>query len=163
MFIQRKKELPDLPWGNQEWKLFSAFYDNMRKKKIPILREIGVSYRCYAKWKKDVDMYCTTHTGFYPQGYSSYDHHCFLVSTEYEFQIKELFSFFPTSSFFMEVGKYLLVITSVPDPKIIRWLYWLIDAMKAHNIIKKFWHAQFLLHADLRGLILQKYEPRGSF
>jgi hypothetical protein len=135
----------------------------MRKKKIPILREIGVSYRCYAKWKKDVDMYCTTHTGFYPQGYSSYDHHCFLVSTEYEFQIKELFSFFPTSSFFMEVGKYLLVITSVPDPKIIRWLYWLIDAMKAHNIIKKFWHAQFLLHADLRGLILQKYEPRGSF
>jgi DNA-binding Lrp family transcriptional regulator len=162
VYTERKKELPDLPWGNQEWKLFSAFHGNMRKKKIPILKEIGVSYRRYAKWKKDVNVYCTSHTGFYPAGYSSYDHHCFLVSTEYEPQIKEIFSFFPTSSFFMEVGNDLMVITSVPDPEIIRWLYWLIDAMKAHNIIKKFLHAQFLLHKDLRGLNPQKHVQRGN-
>lgn len=149
--------LPKLPWGNNEWRLFSAFYGNLRKKITPTLKKIDVRYDKYTAWKNGLDVYCTSHTGFYPQGYTSYAHHCFLVSTEYEPQIKKLFSFFPTTSFFMEVGKSLLVIVSVPDPTVIRWLYCVINVMKAYDIIKKFWHAHVVFHKDLRGLTLQRY------
>jgi hypothetical protein len=149
--------LPKLPWGNKEWTLFSAFYGNIRKKITPTLKKIEMRYEEYTAWKNGLDMYCTPHTGFYPQGYTSYAHHCFLVSSEYEPQVKKVFSFFPTTSFFMEVGKSLLVIVSVPDPTVIRWLYCVINAMKAYGIIKKFWHAHFVFHEDLRGLTLQRY------
>jgi DNA-binding Lrp family transcriptional regulator len=160
--LTQRNVLTDLPWEEQEWKLFSAFSNNFRKKKTPTLKEIDVRYEEYIKWKNKLDIFCTTHTGFYPQGYTAYDHHCFLVSTEYEPQVREVFSFFPTTSFFMEVGKSLMVIISVPDPKIIRWLYCVINAMKVKKIIKKFLHAQFVFHEDLRGLNLQKYEQRGN-
>jgi hypothetical protein len=151
--------LPDLPWRNQEWKLFSAFHGNVRKKITPVLRELEVRYEEYRAWRKGLDVYCTSHLGFYPEGYTSYEHHCFLISTEYEPQVREIFSFFPTSSFFMEVGKYLLVIVSVPRPRVTRWLYCMINEMKAHKMIKKFWYAHFLFHTNLRGLNLQKNEP----
>jgi hypothetical protein len=154
--VTHRNVLPDFPWGKQEWKLFSAFSNNVRKKITPTLKKIDVRYENYTKWKNDLDVYCTRHTGFYPAGYDLYAHHCFLVSTEYEPQIKRVFSFFPTSSFFMEVGKYFLVIVSVPDPNVIRWLYCVINAMKVKKMIKKYWHAHFVFYKDLRKLNLQK-------
>jgi hypothetical protein len=144
--------LPELPWGKQEWKLFSALHSNIRKKITPTIKEIGVRYEEYTKWKEGLDVYCTRHTGFYPLGYLSYDHHCFLVSTKYEPQIKKVFSFFPTSSFFMEVGNRLLVITSVPGPLIARWLYLMVTLMKVKEMIKEFLHAHVVFHKDVRGV-----------
>jgi hypothetical protein len=156
----QRNVLPGLPWGEQEWTLFFAFYGDLRKKITPTLQKIEVRYEEYTKWKNGLDVYCSRHTGFYPAGYSAYDHHCFLVSTEYESQVKEIFSFFPTTSFFMEVGKYLLVITSVPDPKVIRWLYCVVNAMKAKEMIRKCLHAHSVFHEDLRKLNLQEYKSR---
>jgi DNA-binding Lrp family transcriptional regulator len=146
----QRNVLPELPWGNKEWTLFSAFHSNIRRKITPALREIEVRYEEYREWKKDIDIYCTRHTGFYPQGYQQYGHHCFLVSTEYEPQVKKVFSFFPTTSFFMEVGTYMMVVVSVPNPDITRWLYLMVQTMKSKKIIKKFWHAHVLFHKNLR-------------
>jgi DNA-binding Lrp family transcriptional regulator len=156
----QRNVLPGLPWEEQEWTLFSAFYGDIRKKITPTLQKIEVRYEEYTKWKNGLDVYCSRHTGFYPAGYSAYDHHCFLVSAEYEPQVKKVFSFFPTTSFFMEVGKSLLVITSVPDPKVTRWLYCVVNAMKAKEMIKKCLHAHFVFHEDLRKLNLQEYKSR---
>lgn len=142
-----------LPWEEQEWKLFSAFHDSLRENKTPILQKIEVRYNTYSAWKKELDTYCTRHVGFYPYGYGAYDHHCFLVSTDFNPQIKNLFSLFPTTPFFMEVENDLLIIISLPNPEVTRWLYCIIDIMKTKEMITKCWHAQFLLHKNLRGHI----------
>jgi DNA-binding Lrp family transcriptional regulator len=148
---QRKKEvLPVLPWESQEWKLFSTFNHDIRKRKTPVLRKIDVRYEEYISWKETLDRYCTSHTGFYPDGYKSYDHHCFLMSTDYKEQVKEFFSFFPTSSFFMDLGEYLLVIASVKGPDITRWLYCMVHTMEIQGMINRFQHAQFLFHEYVR-------------
>lgn len=149
--LTQRKVLPELPWGEKEWMLYSAFHDNVRKKITKTLQKIEVRYEEYREWKTGLDIYCTTHTGFYPQGYDSYAHHCFVVSTEYEPQVKRLFSLFPTTSFFMEVGQSLLIIVSVPNPQVTRWLYSVINVMKAEEMITHCSHAQFLLHRNLRG------------
>jgi hypothetical protein len=142
--------LSELPWGKQEWKLFSALHSNIRKKITPTIKKIEVRYEEYTKWKKGLDVYCTSHTGFYPDGYDSYAHHCFLISTKYEPQVKKVFSFFPTTSFFMEVGNRLLVITSVPGPHIARWLYVMVTLMKVKKMITTFLHAHVVFHKDVR-------------
>ncbi|MGD2247742.1 MAG: hypothetical protein PVF58_05000 [Candidatus Methanofastidiosia archaeon] len=142
--------LSELPWGKKEWKLFSALHSNIRRKITPTIKEIEVRYEEYTKWKKGLDMYCTRHTGFYPDGYKSYAHHCFLISTKYEPQVKKVFSFFPITSFFMEVGNRLLVITSVPGPHIARWLYCVVTLMKVKKMITTFLHAHVVFHKDLK-------------
>jgi hypothetical protein len=148
---KRKKEvLPVLPWEGQEWKLFSTFNHDIRKKKTPALRKIDVRYEEYISWEETLDLYCSRHTGFYPDGYKLYDHHCFLVSTDYKSQVKEFFSFFPTSSFFMDVGEYLLVITSVKGSEITRWLYCMAQIMEIKEMINTFQHAHFLFHEYVR-------------
>jgi hypothetical protein len=146
----KERSLPVMSWGKKEWKLFSKFNGNIRKKILPLLKKTGLRYETYKKWKKDVDTYCTNHTGFYPQGYATYDHHCFLFSTDFKEQVIKVFSFFPTTSFVMEVGNQLLVIVSVVEPEITRWLYCIITVMKVKGIIKKFQHAQCVVHADTR-------------
>ncbi|MGD2251093.1 MAG: winged helix-turn-helix transcriptional regulator, partial [Candidatus Methanofastidiosia archaeon] len=54
----QRNVLPELPWGDKEWTLFSAFHSNIRRKITPALREIEVRYEEYREWKKDIDIYC---------------------------------------------------------------------------------------------------------
>lgn len=140
-----KREVsPALPWGEDEWKLFSVFNSGVRKKVTPTLQKINVRYETYALWKKDLETYCTRHTGFYPGGFNTYLHHYFLFSTECEDQIKKLFSFLPSTPFIMEVNNRLLVLASITGSEVTRRLFCVITEMKVKEMIKKFWHATLI-------------------
>ena len=107
--FSKENQVHPLPWGPDEWNLFYAFKDNVRKKKTVTLKEIGVRYDVFMPWRKTLEQYCSVHTEFYPEGYNRYMHYLFLFSTEYKEFITLLFSLFPTTSTIMPVGDRLLV------------------------------------------------------
>jgi hypothetical protein len=108
-----------LPWGENEWMLYHTFRSCMRKKVTPILREINILYEHDTKWKKGLPDYCTVLTGFYPE-YENYQHYCFLLDTDYEESVIQLFSLFPTTPFVMETGNHLLIFVALTTSDIIR-------------------------------------------
>ena len=139
-----RKKLPVLPWGEDEWKLFSVFNDDVRKKVTPTIQEINVRYEAYGLWKKGLETYCTQHTGFYPGGFDTYMHHYFLFSTECEGQLKKLWSFLPTTPFCMEVDNHVLVMASIKGSEVMRRLLCTTAEMKARKMVEEVWYATLI-------------------
>lgn len=139
----KDRRLTVLDWGEDQWKLYSAF-NFMRKKVTPVLRKIKVSYETYAQWMKTLEDYCTIHTEFYPEGYQTYSRNCFLFYTDYEESIKSLFSLFPTTSHFIELERNLLVFTHTVSSRVKRGLMCLIYDMKTKKMIRGFKQAAVL-------------------
>jgi hypothetical protein len=139
--------------GNDEWKLFHAFKNDMRKKVIPTLKKSKVRYDTYSPWFKDLKTHCIIHTGFYPEEYTTYLSHCFLIYTDYQESVNLLFSFLPTSSSILEVGNCLLVFTSPFSSNINRSLFCALYDMKSKDIIKKFYHAITLNTFAIKNLL----------
>ena len=140
-----RSETKPLDWGEDEWKLFQAFEHDLRKEKLPVLREIGVKRNCYLKWIKTLNDHCTIHTEFHPGGHYSSGKVYFLFSSEYRSQIRSLFSLFPASSFFTEVGDELLVLTRIAPPDIGIELFRVPKEMQKKGMIKEFRQTIFLL------------------
>ena len=90
---------PLLQWGEDEWELFHSFKNDFRKSITPILRKTKVRYETYYHWMKSLENHCTIHTGFYPQGYTTYLSHCFLLFSDYEYTVKTIFSLFHIHTF----------------------------------------------------------------
>ena len=132
---------PLLKWGHDEWTLYHAFNSDMRKKVIPTLKKTKVRYESYSPWFKDIENHCSIHTGFYPDGYTAYLSHCFLIYTDFEESVKVLFSFLPVTSSIVEVGNCLLVFTNAFQSDITRSLFCTLYDMKVKGILKKFYHA----------------------
>lgn len=130
------QQLIQLPWQKDQWRLFHMFKYNMRQAVTPVLKGSGVRYETYSQWMATLDNYCTIHTGFYPEGHRTYLHYCFLFSTDCKRSIMSLFSLFPTTSFFMEVGNQLLVFTSTASN--INKFFCFIYSIKNKGIIKGF-------------------------
>jgi hypothetical protein len=137
---------PFLTWNDDEWKLFHAFKNNLRRKVTPTLRKNNIRYEAYSPWCKKFQNNCTIHTGFFPQGYHTYSSHCLLIHTDYERTLKSLFSFFPTTPYIMESGNELLIFVNIDTPFIKRAFISLIYDMKYKGIIKKFHHAVVMYH-----------------
>jgi DNA-binding Lrp family transcriptional regulator len=137
---------PSVPWAPDEWKLYYAFSHNIRQKITPLLQKINVSYETYVKWRKSLPDYCTTHTGFYPDGYKNYESYCFLFFTDYTHSLPTLFSHLPTTPFTIEVDTHVLVFCSLSSPKAIRTLFCSIYDMKTTLLIKKSCHTVVLSH-----------------
>ncbi len=146
-FEDKTRELaPLLHWDQDEWKLFHAFKNDFRKNITPVLQKTKVKYEAYSHWMKSLINNCTIHTGFYPQGYTAYMSHCFLLFSDYEYTVKTIFSLFPTTPFIIELDTSLLVLTQVDSPETTRALICLLYDMKTSQIIKNFSHANVLYH-----------------
>lgn len=132
---------PALNWRKNEWKIFFAFKDNMRKGIKPTLTPLGISYDSYRKWPEHEDTFFTVHTGFYPEGYHTYHHICLLLFTQYKEAVMSLFSLFPTTSTFMEMGDALLAFVNVVHADVIRKVLRTVYEMKAAEMITGFTNA----------------------
>jgi len=111
----RNERLPSLNWGSNEWKLFSAFRANTRKKIVPVLHRINVQYRTYKRWIETLRNHCTIHTEFYPLGYENYTSYCLLLDSNFRSSVITLFSLFPTTPVIMKVGERSLVFVKIPS------------------------------------------------
>ncbi|MBU7029447.1 MAG: winged helix-turn-helix domain-containing protein [Theionarchaea archaeon] len=140
----KNRVLPHLPWEKDEWKLYHAFKYNLRRKVTPLLKKINVRYETYMKWMETLETYCSTHTGFYPEGYNTYMSYCFLFVTDAK-EVHSLFSLVPTTPFIIGLGHHLLVFASIPSLHVTR-MSCLIYHMKAKNLIREYKQAVVLFH-----------------
>ncbi|MGC1119475.1 MAG: winged helix-turn-helix domain-containing protein [Candidatus Methanofastidiosia archaeon] len=147
--IEHKERRPAsaLDWGDDQWKMYHTFKLNTRKTATTTLKRVGVRYEAYVKWMEDLETHCTYHLGFYPEGYQTYMTYCFLFSTEYEQSVKELFSYFPTTPFILEVGNRLMVLASMALSEISRKLFCCIYDMKTKGMIRGFNQATLIFHS----------------
>ena len=129
-------------WGIKEWTLFYAFRSNMRKKVHPILRKYDISYQVYREWKETLTNYCTVHLEYYPGGFHTYLPVYWLLETDYEKSIKQLFSLFPTSTNLIEICDHLLVLVALPN-NAIKTVHSFFYKLKAEKIIKSLYSAVF--------------------
>jgi hypothetical protein len=106
---ETKKKLLVLDWEEKEWKLYHAFKSNMRQPVKPILRNLGIRYEPFIQWKKSLPEHCGIHTEFYPQPVGTFTNHCLLFKSKYIKAVEELFSLFPTTPVFVEMGDSVLV------------------------------------------------------
>jgi len=121
-----EKKLPVLDWEEKEWKLYHAFKSNMRQPVKPILRNLGMRYGPFIQWKKSLSEHCGIHTEFYPQPVGTFTNHCLLFKSRYIGAVEELFSLFPTTPIFVEMGDSVLVyvkMTSDMTKKLIDMVY----------------------------------------
>jgi len=134
----KKRPVPPLNWGEDQWKLYHAFKVNVRKKVTPLLRNIKVRYETYVEWMKTLKDHCTIHTEFYPQGCNAHLCHCYLLSSDYNQSVISLFSLFYTTPVIMEVGDRLLVLLKVVSSDVTRGMIYTIFDMEAVEMIKEF-------------------------
>lgn len=139
-------ESVDIPWDHQELEFFDEFSGDIRRKVAPLVRGQEVSFRKFYEWLSTLDLYTTTHTGFYPEGYASYTGYLFLFETDYERALMDLFSFFPTTPMFFKVGSYLLTILNIRTDPLIVSLSRVIYTLKEKSIIKDFYKGIVVRH-----------------
>jgi len=141
-----------LDWGEDEWKLYHAFKSNLRVKITPLLRRIGIRYEIYKQWKEELNDHCTVHTGFYPEGYKQYMVYQILFSTDRKSLLKSVFSQFPTTPVFTEMGDHLSVCVSVPFSDVARQLFYIIYTMRIKGVIEEFSQAASLFYNQCKEL-----------
>jgi DNA-binding Lrp family transcriptional regulator len=140
----KNRELgPELEWGTRGWKLFSAFWKNPRKKKFLVLQNLDIRYEEYSLWVDSVKEYCSVNIRFYPQGYDHYVHQWILLDSQYEDQVKKVFSLFPSTPVIFQVGDRLLVEVAVITEVVTNMVCSLLD-MQTVGMVKSLQSAQIL-------------------
>lgn len=157
---------PPLDWGGRQWELFCIFI-NPRKIITPNLRESGLRYETYAAWMKTLETHCTIDTRFYPEGYDAYLSYYFLVSSDYESTVEDVFSLLPTSPLITELEDQLLIHVALPGDTIKRLIQALYD-MKEKKIVEDFTLAVVLSGHEtdphfrkFKEVYVRKFEFRG--
>ena len=128
---------PHLCWGEDDWKLFHIFKDNIRRKVNPLLQKIAVSYGSYKKWKYTLKDHCTFHVEYYPFGSQTCLKGYFLCETDYEESIKKFLLSLFSSTIFIEIGGSLLAVVLL-HPHTIDAIVHLFYELKSENIINNF-------------------------
>jgi hypothetical protein len=143
--LSPKQELaPVLNWQKDEWRLFSVFRSNLRKK-MTLLRKLKIPYEKSVKWKENIMNHCTIHTEFYPQGYQEYSHCCFLISSDYKDVVERILSFFPATTRFIDLDDQMLAVVNVWPSINIKKVLLILYCMKEKGIIREFNSAEILL------------------
>jgi DNA-binding Lrp family transcriptional regulator len=102
-----------IEWDSEYEALFREFNYDLMKPIDPIIKKYLISWGKVDKWMKNLSKYCTIITGYYPGGISSYDPYLFMLETDYEDFIVNLFSELPTSSLFFKVSNKLFLLAYV--------------------------------------------------
>ncbi|MBU6998431.1 MAG: hypothetical protein HXS41_04905 [Theionarchaea archaeon] len=146
-----------LEWWDPDFEILyrELKYDG-RKAYTPIMKEHEISSHKIDEFFTLLPHSCLVAVRFFPKGMSEYDPYLFLIETEYEDLVIEVFSQLPTSTFFVKVEDYLLVHAYVERSSMredgIIWdvsqmkLHCLLEKMKKKGIVKSERHAIFECH-----------------
>ena len=107
--------LDDIINWNEEREIFYRYFKyNLRKPFTPLARK-GLSKKKADEFFNNLQTTCTIHTSYYPDSLSAYTHYLFMIETDYEDFIINLFSELPSSVSFFKVSKRLFASTYVPQ------------------------------------------------
>ena len=98
-----------IKWDPEYEILYREFKYNFRSKITPIMKKHHISGEKIYEWIGKISDYCTVSISYFPETLSAYDAYLFMVDTEYEDFIIDLFSELPTTSFFFKVSNKLFM------------------------------------------------------
>jgi hypothetical protein len=133
-----------IDWSPDEWNLFQAFRDNIRKKKNKILKEIEVRHEVFSQWKKSLEKACDMAMAFYPEGKQNYIEHLFLVKSAYGKTLQNILDCMPVTCFLEKYGHYFMMRVYSIAPHISVKLFSLLYEMKAKRIIREVRYSSML-------------------
>jgi len=95
-------------WDELDEKIYRELFNDFRKSYRTILRNTGVYSNKILHWFRNCDQFGQTIVMYFPDGLGAYQPTTYLVETEHDSLLIELFSCFPVSTVFFRIGKYLL-------------------------------------------------------
>lgn len=98
-----------IEWDSEDEELFRWFKTNVRKVYYPVLKENLISTTKLYTWFKRLPETCTVLTFYLPKGVMAYDSYLYMVRTECEDFIIDLFSQLPASTLFFKGGNFLFM------------------------------------------------------
>ena len=96
-------------WDSEFETLFRELKYNGREKYTPLMEKYHISSTKVSQFFTMIDAACTVTTRYFPESLYQYDSYLFMIETDYEDFIVELFSQLPTSSFFFKCADNLFV------------------------------------------------------
>jgi hypothetical protein len=104
-----------IPWSDTDQILFEYFKPNLRKPLSPLIKNQGIFSERIYRFLGRLPEVCTVFTDYYPETLLSYDPYLFMIETDYEDFIIDLFSQLPTTSSFFKVNDTLFAYTHIPQ------------------------------------------------
>jgi hypothetical protein len=101
-------------WRPKDEFLYRYFKYNLRKPVSPLLKDHKIYGKTIYNFFEKLPQCCTIFTDYFPDGLPSYDPYLFMVETDYEDFVIDLFSQFPTSASFFKVSDKLFVYVNIP-------------------------------------------------
>ena len=98
-----------IEWTETDEILYGKFKYNIRKSKTSIIRESGIQRKVINEWLEKVFKYCDILTYYYPESASFYEPILYMIETDYEDFLIDIFSELPTSSLFFKVKDRLFM------------------------------------------------------
>ncbi|MGD2251276.1 MAG: hypothetical protein PVF58_22995, partial [Candidatus Methanofastidiosia archaeon] len=152
----------NIGWWDSDFELLYQYFKfNARKPYTPVMKEKKIASNTINHFLIHIKKTCTVFTQFFPNGMSNYDPYFFMIETDYEDFIIELFSELPTSPFFFKIKNKLFIYvhlerTSVREQGIDIhdisqiWIPSLFEKLQEKGIIKSEKHAIFECHWNKR-------------
>ena len=133
-----------LSWGEDEWALYHAFKANVRKKVMPVLEQLGISYEVFNNWKKSIHEYCTVLLGFFPENPANSMVHTFLVTAGDNDFLTHFCSHFPDTPVLYDLGNCKLLGIHVYSANELKVVFSLIGMLNEKGIIQDWKYAAIL-------------------
>ena len=150
----------EIEWWDPEFDLlYKCLKFNARTPYTPIMKEYKIPSRKISYFFRLINETCTVFTQFFPKGMAAYDPYLFMIETDYEDFIIELFSALPTSPFFFKAENKLFVIVQLEKTSIREsgikiydvsqiWIPCLFEKLQGSGIIRNEQHASFEYHCS---------------
>ena len=101
-------------WTEEDRQLYKYFKYNLRKPFTPVIKDLKITRDELNNFFEKLPACCTIFTDYFPDSLPSYDPYLFMVETDYEDFVIDLFSQFPTSASFFKVSDKLFVHIDIP-------------------------------------------------
>lgn len=126
----------EIVWTDLEWKLFYDLKYNMRRTFTEIVQRYGISkwlfYKSYERIKKN----CIKLVSFFPEERLNYSDFYFLIKTDYEESLKDLFMLLPCSNMVWHVGDRMVAWINILRTFPFRDFFGLLHRMDDYDIIE---------------------------
>ncbi|MBU7038872.1 MAG: winged helix-turn-helix domain-containing protein [Theionarchaea archaeon] len=96
-------------WSETDEILFRELKYNLRKPLTPLMKAHHISAGDISGWLERLPECCTIFTCYFPETVPAYDPYVFMVETDYEDFVIELFSHLPTTTWFYRVSDTLFM------------------------------------------------------
>lgn len=101
-------------WDDLDEAIYNSLTNNIRKPWVRVLEESGAYKDKIQKWFRRRHEFGGTHVMYFPQGENSYQLSLYMVETEYDWLLIDIFSELPTSSVFYRLNSKLMICIYLP-------------------------------------------------